>query len=353
MLNREAAYQLLITNFDVTDANTFDSDQKRTNCPYCHGTIKPDGSTRSPDTEQKLYIHIGKQTYYCQRCASSGPLVKLLKEIVHLSNDDLKRYMENPLSLMGSKSLKDILEEELIDLSRFYGGKKPISLPEEFQPLDPDTNDFEELLIFEYLINRGLTVEQIVSYGFGFCKAGQYRDRVIIPCYEDSSPIYFVNRLCLFNGGPLTKEKETELLSHGVRKTINPPSNFNSLGKSEVLYNIDEARKYDTIIVTEGVFDAINVGPNAVAILGSMVSQTQVTKILKAKPKKVIMMLDPDAVDKAILSCRKFEGLVPVYLSMVEAKDPGEATRAQIDEAIRDALLFNSFQLELMAKFSK
>ncbi len=353
MLNREAASQLLINNFQIRDANTFDPDQKRTNCPYCHGTIKPDGSTRSPDTEEKLYIHVGKQTYYCQRCASAGPLVKLFKDVVHLSNEDLKRYMENPLSLMGTKSLKEILEEELIDLSRFYDGKQPIKLPDEFQPLDLETNDPEELYIFEYLFNRGLSIEQIIDYGFGFCKTGQYRDRVIIPCYEGGSPIYFVNRLCLDNGKPLTKQREQELMVAGIRKTVNPPMNFNSLGKSEVLYNIDIAKQYDTIIVTEGAFDAINVGQNAVAILGSMISQNQISKLLKTKAKKIIMMLDPDAIDKALLSCKKLEGLIPVYLSVVEAKDPGEATRAQIEEAIADAMQYNSFTLELMSKFRK
>jgi DNA primase len=129
--------------------------------------------------------------------------------------------------------------------------------------------------------------------------------------------------------------------------------NFNALGKSEVLYNIDIAKQYDTIIVTEGAFDAINVGPNAVAILGSMISQNQISKLLKTKAKKIIMMLDPDAIDKALMSCKKLEGLIPVYLSVVEAKDPGEASRAQIDEAIADAMQYNSFTLELMSKFKK
>jgi len=69
--------------------------------------------------------------------------------------------------------------------------------------------------------------------------------------------------------------------------------------KSRVLYNYDHAKETMFGVIVEGPADAWKVGPQAVAILGSSLSQTQLGLIGSAWGSTgVALMLDPDFVKK-------------------------------------------------------
>jgi hypothetical protein len=109
--------------------------------------------------------------------------------------------------------------------------------------------------------------------------------------------------------------------------------------KSSVVFNHVLAAMHarQGIVVTEGVFDALTVGPCAVALLGKIASRAQLGILAHlGQHRRLTIMLDPDAIADARLLGRRLARVCPDVrvAHLMGAKDPGEATRAQIVEAL-------------------
>lgn len=57
---------------------------------------------------------------------------------------------------------------------------------------------------------------------------------------------------------------------------------------------------YNTVYICEGAINALTLGERAIATMGKAVSAYQVNELLKAPCERYIILLDPDAKDKAI-----------------------------------------------------
>ena len=113
------------------------------------------------------------------------------------------------------------------------------------------------------------------------------------------------------------------------------------MDKREILWNFDNARKSDTVVVCEGVYDAARVGKCAVATLGKSVSDQQVA-LLQQYWSHVVILLDPDALHDARRLKAKFGPTTDVVLvQLVGYKDAGEAPRPAIWSQIWDAAVAN------------
>ena len=101
--------------------------------------------------------------------------------------------------------------------------------------------------------------------------------------------------------------------------------------KSRFLYNSINARRFDYVVVTEGVFDAMSVGPCAVSLLGKNASDHQV-QMLSAYWKEVILLLDPGSADVDIvdLASRLSATTYVVVVALTGYKDAGDAPREEI-----------------------
>lgn len=113
------------------------------------------------------------------------------------------------------------------------------------------------------------------------------------------------------------------------------------MDKREILWNFDNARASDTVVVCEGVYDAARVGKCAVATLGKSVSDQQVA-LLQQYWSHVVILLDPDALHDARRLKAKFGPTTDVVLvQLVGYKDAGEAPRPAIWSQIWDAAVAN------------
>ncbi len=120
---------------------------------------------------------------------------------------------------------------------------------------------------------------------------------------------------------------------------VKPPKYFTMPGmdKGEVLWNFDNARMSDAVVVTEGVFDAARVGRCAVATFGKNVSNAQVN-LLQQYWRHIVLLLDPDAAEEAGRLRRRFGPTTDVVaVSLRGYKDAGEAPRGEIWAQIFDA----------------
>lgn len=119
------------------------------------------------------------------------------------------------------------------------------------------------------------------------------------------------------------------------------------LKKSKVLYNLNNVKDADTVILVEGPLDVWKLYEcgitNAVAILGTEISNFQILMLKKYGIKKVILMLDPDAAGKkATLNgiTNKLVGVFKTYsLRHLLSKDIGETSHYEIITKIKPEIL--------------
>lgn len=109
-----------------------------------------------------------------------------------------------------------------------------------------------------------------------------------------------------------------------------------SFDEKKWLYGMDFVR--DTIVITEGPFDAINIGQGAVATLGLAYTNSQLLLMTQVPRRIVCFDNSPDAQLRAEKLCEQlavFPG--DTFRINLDADDPGSASRGEISKLRRFA----------------
>ena len=234
-------------------------------CPVCSYEIK--GLSKG-DGKGNLEINYEHNVFKCWACSETndthGSLYKLIKN--YGNKNDLKQY-----KLINPEPIKDKQVKEKVVLK---------GLPKEFIPLSLEDSSQDYKLAMDYLVKRNISLDTIIKYNIGFCRTGEYSNRVIFPSYDIHNDInYFLGR---------SYDKYTKL------KYKNP-----DIPKSEIVFNEGKVNWDANIYIVEGVFDHIVV-PNSIPMLGKVISDELFTKLVKRAECKVIILLDSDAYKDAI-----------------------------------------------------
>jgi len=165
----------------------------------------------------------------------------------------------------------------------------------------------------KYLLDRGVTELDILKWKIGFCDYGEYRDRVIIPSFNESGELnYFVSRL--YNESSYAKYK-------------NPPKTKN------IIFNELMIDWTQDIVLVEGVFDAMK-AENSIPILGSILREDSLLfERLCQHNSRVYLALDPDADTKAYrIANLLMKNDIRVYkIDVLPYNDVGEMTREEFE----------------------
>jgi DNA primase len=214
---------------------------------------------------------------FCYKGWHSFPL----QELFRVNHIDIK-LDESRSKLSGFEEfqakMRDIKQEE----PKTSRSKTTPTLPPEALPIIPATSWMAKKCL-AYLQGRGFTESQIEDYGMMYASSGEYLNRVIIPTFEFGELQYFQAR---------------DITGHSKLKVLNPIQADNALGKSEVLFNFDQARCHSQVTVCEGWGSAMASGYNAVAINGKVASKTQVAK-LREHWNDFLVLLDHGAEGEA------------------------------------------------------
>jgi 5S rRNA maturation endonuclease (ribonuclease M5) len=128
-----------------------------------------------------------------------------------------------------------------------------------------------------------------------------------------------------------------DILRQGAIPYIDASAEESAIKPKHCLYNVDSVKK--TMIVVEGVTDVWRIGDGAVATLTSNPSKEQILAILKKKPKKVVVMYDPDAEDKGQRLADQLSGLIPSVKKVVlDSGDPADMTDSEVQHFRREYL---------------
>ena len=255
-MNRNQAEKVL---FDVLGNYKRLSNESLFFCPAC-GHHK-----------QKLSVNLDKNAFKCWVCDYRGRNIRRLIRRFG-TFPQLKKWDE-----ITGRVDYDKFAEDLFDEKKDVEPPQKLSLPEDFCSLSSKDLSPAARKPYEYLISRGLDHFDILRWKMGYCRSGEYRNRVVVPSFDDDGDVnYFISRSFI---GDSYKYK-------------NPRASKNIVF-NELFVDWDS-----DLVLVEGVFDAIVAG-NAVPILGSTLrADSKLIKKIVYHDTPVYLAFDEDAQKK-------------------------------------------------------
>lgn len=266
----------------------------RLNCPYCVDRVGKE------DTGQCLSVSAATGWFGCWRCGAKGKI-------------------RTPEYLISG----------WYDVAPLSYEPKVMPEPDGFIPLwkDPGASAVSTRAAREYLTDKRHVPEEIWGdLQLGCCLDGRFADRVIVPVISPKGVwIGWVGR-------------SIRCKSRVSRTYMNAPGM--ALGGVGALYN-QSALAVQTdkpVLVVEGVFDAISLWPDAVAVLGKPTEDQVATLIGSVRP--VVIVLDGDSWAEAEMLSLKLRmySVRAGFVRLPPCKDPDEVNHAWLWEQAAHSL---------------
>ena len=291
MVEKSAVISLLNTLLKQTATIRKSGTQLKYYCPECRHYKK----------KLEISIEDGHKfgIMHCWVCGWSGNLHTLLKYL----NASQSYYIQ--LGLLTRKIKKTKTTDNLEDLFSDIDDSPKIRnrLPDEFQPLWKVDDSFEYKHAIGYLNRRGITKCDILRHNIGFCKTGEFFNRIIIPSYDRRGNLDFYTGRAIY---------KTMFYTH---KTCD--FNKNIVGFESTI-NLK-----DVVTIVEGPFDALTVRYNSIPLFGKSLSDKLRGELLCNRPPRVNILLDNDALKSSTYICEELmkNGII-VHLIELKDKDP-------------------------------
>ena len=220
--------------------------------------------------KRKFSINLDKSVYKCWVCDYRGRNIRRV----------IRSYGSyNQLQKWDAISQRSDIEKfaELFMETERTEDKSKMELPEEFTSLCSEKAPATGTYALRYLQKRGITKEDILKWKIGYCFSGEYRNRIIIPSFdEDGDCSYFIARSYT---GDSYKYK-------------------NPRAQKDIVFNELYIDWNKDLVLVEGVFDALVAG-NAVPILGSTLRKgSELLRKIVRNDTPIYIALDPDAEEK-------------------------------------------------------
>ena len=258
--------------------------------------------------KRKLSVNFDKNVFKCWICDYSGKNIFYLVRShgSHLDKQDWKK-VANIIDF--SEQEKEIQKIE-------------VELPKEFITLTGKHVSPLSIPARKYLSNRGITEEQIIWWKMGYCPAGKYANRVVVPSFDvDGELTYFISRS----------------YDNNWIKYLNPPA------EKDFIFNELYLDWNKDITIVEGVFDAVAVG-NAIPLLGSTIKEdSYVFQTIVEKCDTLYFALDADAAAKEdkIINLFMSYGIECYKIDTTGFDDVGEMDKATYKERKENAELLS------------
>lgn len=284
-------------------------------CPFC--TMR--GETQ--DTRKRFGFNESKLVGNCFNCGWKGNAVTFVKDIRGIgwreAIDTVNVYVDyRPLPTNVFDEVYSGLYLEGFSVEEV---KSPPKLPEDYRVI-VDSRSIVKDRYINYAKSRGVSHSQLETYLMGYCMEGETE-------FSSGKKIKLNNHLFILNP---TDRGVTYWMARALNptakpKTFNPPSSNTILGKSDVVFNLDYAKKTGVVVITEGVFDALTVGQSGVALFGKMMSTSQYLDLINCGVDTMYVMLDGDARSYALEICERLNRVIDnVYFCEMGNSDPND-----------------------------
>jgi len=181
--------------------------------------------------------------------------------------------IDDKVDLSNATSLEDLFKVESLEEEE----KEVICMPDSFKTLTRRGCKPTSVYARKYLKSRDISNEDVLTWKIGYCDAGEYSGRIIIPSFDNDGDLnYFIARA----------------YDDNWMKYKNPPAS------KDVVFNELFVDWDNDLVIVEGVFDAIVAG-NSVPLLGSTLREdSKLFKKLVQHDTPIYMALDADASSK-------------------------------------------------------
>ena len=163
-----------------------------------------------------------------------------------------------------------------------------------------------------YLESRGISKDESYLYDLSYCDGGLWKDRILIPCYDEHG------NLEAFQG----------------RSLDGTEPRYRTSGPRPIYVPLRERLSAIPLVLVEGPFDSYAVArvtANVIATLGTQFSKEQVTEIVHLlaayKVPSVVIMFDRDVIVEAYALQMRLQPYIATtviaYTFAVQEKDPG------------------------------
>jgi hypothetical protein len=246
----------------------------RAACPLC------EESTGKADLKRSFSVSLETGYWTCFKCGESGWLEDRARRDSGIVRKPVKREVR-PSDL-------DIPEGSVLLASQ--DGRKSMSL------------EGARTYIIEH---RRFGWETIVRARVFACMEGYYANRLIFPVTRAGKPHGFIAR----SWSP--KAERAYLYPRGFDRGV--------------FFNGDalDEKTDQPLFVVEGVFDALRIGPSAIACLGKPTGE-QIAQLTRVRHRPVVVALDADAwrTGSSVAMTLRLRGVQAVDLRLPPGKDP-------------------------------
>ena len=245
--------------------------------------------------KKKLQVNLSTGRAHCWVCNFSAHTIPQLLRKTNTS----PTIVREALTLIGDSRtyLRD--KDEVT--------KWNVTLPMCFKPLWEKTNDVDITYkhVMKHLMERKISMGDIIRYGVGYCDDGEFSNRIIVPSYDSTGKLnYFIAR---------------DIFPNSKMKYKNP-----TMSKNVVIFELLINWKMP-VVLCEGVFDAMAIKRNAIPLLGKFPSRELIKRMIQERVKIVYIALDQDAKKDAIKLAEYLlsYGITPFSVNLQD-KDPSE-----------------------------
>ena len=224
--------------------------------------------------KKKMSVNLELNAFKCWICDySSRGIHRLIRRYGDFHARREWEKIDDKIDLSNVASLEDMFKVEVDDVEE----KNVIDMPDSFKSLAKRRCKPTSVYAKKYLSSRSVTNEDVLKWKIGFCDAGDFAGRIIIPSFDNEGELnYFIARS--YDG-------------HWM-KYKNPPAS------KDVVFNELFVDWQNDLVIVEGVFDAI-VAENAVPLLGSTLHEdSKLFKKLVEHDTPIYMALDNDVKSK-------------------------------------------------------
>lgn len=289
---------------ELMDKKETNGAETRYKCPFCM------------DDKYRLYVNTsdGERDgrWICFKCGRKGNPVSYVMQASNVdfktAKDMLEIYGFGDENFTREASDRGLTVEEYLVLQMMEQEKPledkpeeqlvPPPLPVGYKRIVDNLGNPEVRPFLEYLVHkRGYTDQDIMTHNIGYITEGHafsstgkqvnIRNQVVFLTHDDEGRYQYWNTRSI--------EKEPYI------KSLNGMSKDGEYSKRTVMFNLNLAKHYESLVLVEGVTDALTVGSQGIASFGKQVTDEQVKLLLASlKPaQKLYIMLDRDADKQA------------------------------------------------------
>lgn len=319
-------------------------------CPFCG------------ETDYKFYVDTTNFLWICFKCMQQGNPVKFVMYYYQVKFPEAKEILETYDYTIGeygnnqdkshTKYGTHLSEEEQLLLYVMNGGEAieedtKVKLtcpppPTNCKALISNFNNPEAYPFLMYLHNRGVTVEDIKQHNISYVIDGE-------STLPDGRTLRLINHLVFFAFNDYRKPLYWNTRSidpNPFIKSFNASAKPTEYSKSTVVMNLNNAKRYDKLVVVEGFFNMTTIRHGAVVTYGKQISDEQLDQILSATKAPIYLYLDDDAWETMIKVAKRIQerdSSRPVYYVLSpDSRDANDLGYEGAWERINNAVLADS-----------